>query len=80
MWKNPSSGPVNLEIEYLPGSARDKARSQRACPARSVGGNEFQRLGDSGCGGESLLAVSSTLTARPAFSGAKLTLPTTSGG
>ena len=42
MWKKPSSGPVDLEIEYSSRSARDKPCSVRAHQAKGVGGNEFQ--------------------------------------
>lgn len=47
MWKNPSSGPVDLEIEYSSRSAKDKPCSERAHPAKGAGGNEFQ-LGSTG--------------------------------
>ncbi|CAB1431778.1 unnamed protein product [Pleuronectes platessa] len=42
MWKKPSSGPVDLEIEYSSRSARDKPCSVRAHQAKGAGGNEFQ--------------------------------------
>lgn len=43
MWKKPSSGPVDLEIEYSSRSGGDKPCSERTHPARGTGSNEFQR-------------------------------------
>lgn len=40
-WKNLSSGPVDLEMEYLLRSARDKPCSP---PAKGVGGKEFRDI------------------------------------